>query len=66
MEMKPLSLREEVQSPLAAMRSALNLIAMCSDDERVANYVRLAEQQVREIATAVNHHSVVVCKAKAA
>ncbi len=47
-------LRHEIHSPLAALRSALYLIAMRCDDFRVHEYVKLAEVEAKEIAAALN------------
>ncbi len=57
MDLRPLTLREEIQSPLAAIRNALALIAAKSDDASTMKYVKLAQQQAEEIGEAVNRHS---------
>jgi nitrogen-specific signal transduction histidine kinase len=50
-------LRHEIHSPLAALRNALYLIALRCDDFQVLEYVRLAEEEAKEIAAALNRAS---------
>ncbi len=46
----PFELRDEIHSPLAAIRNALYLISMRSDDFHVLAYVKEAETQAKLIA----------------
>lgn len=50
-------LRHEIHSPLAALRNALYLIALRSDDFQTLQYVKLAEVEAQEIAAALNRAS---------
>ena len=50
-------LRHEIHSPLAALRSALYLISLRSDDFQVLEYVKLAEVEAKAIAVALNRAS---------
>lgn len=43
-------LRHEIFSPLAAIRSALMLVAVRCDDPAIHEYLNLAESQLQEIA----------------
>jgi nitrogen-specific signal transduction histidine kinase len=44
-------LRHEIQDPLAALRSALYLISVRTDDFQILEYVKLAEKEALEIAS---------------
>lgn len=46
-------LRHEIHSPLAALRNALYLITLRCDDFQILEYVKLAEVEAEEIATAL-------------
>ena len=46
-------LRHEIHSPLAALRNALYLISMRCDDFQVLEYVKLAEVEAKQIASAL-------------
>ena len=50
-------LRHEIHSPLAALRNALYLIAVRSEDFQIREYVRLAEVEAQEIAAALRRAS---------
>ncbi len=58
-------LRHEIHSPLAALRNALHLIALRCDDFQILEYVKLAEEEAKEIAAALNRASA-AAKARAA
>ncbi len=45
-------LRHEIHSPLAAIRNALYLIAVRTEDFKVLEYVKLAEEEAKQIAGA--------------
>ena len=48
-------LRQQINSPLAAIRNALYLAAANSMDVKVAHYLKLADQQVSSIAGILKH-----------
>jgi nitrogen-specific signal transduction histidine kinase len=50
-------LRQEIESPLAALRQTLNAIAVRCDDFHVLDLVRLAEAEADAIAAALDRAS---------